>query len=57
MNMDRQEDSNTEVRKNELRDEELEQAVGCGITRKIDASSPKLFETCCSGTPFQAPSL
>ena len=42
---------------NELRDEELEQVVGGSITRKIDASSPKLFETCCSGTHFQAPIL
>jgi type VI protein secretion system component Hcp len=41
----------------ELRDEELEQVVGGSITRKIDASSPKLFETCCSETPLQAPSL
>jgi type VI protein secretion system component Hcp len=38
---------------NELRDEELEHVLGGTITRKIDASSPKLFETCCSGTPFK----
>ena len=39
---------------NQLRDDDLEQVVGGSITRKIDASSPKLFENACSGTPFRS---
>ena len=35
---------------NELRLEDLERVVGGSITRKIDQSSPLLFQNACSGT-------
>jgi type VI protein secretion system component Hcp len=47
MNTDR------ELTQTELRDDDLEHVVGGSITRKIDASSPKLFEMACSGTAFK----
>jgi len=39
---------------NELRLEDLERVVGGSITRKIDQSSPLLFQNACSGTAFKS---
>jgi type VI protein secretion system component Hcp len=42
---------------NELLDEELAGAAGgLSITKQIDSSSPKLFQTCCNGTHYKSTS-
>jgi type VI protein secretion system component Hcp len=39
----------SEVAKNELNDAQLDKVAGGSITRKVDASSPNLFQSCCAG--------
>jgi type VI protein secretion system component Hcp len=38
----------------ELRAEDLERVVGCGITKTTDQASPTFFKNCCNGTHYAA---
>ena len=40
----------SEVAKNELNDAQLDKVAGGSITRQVDSSSPKLFQSCYAGT-------